>query len=250
MKNIKNTVFALILLVSTTFLTACGSNGTQATAASNSSGGASVSSVLKTNYENALPVITQLAVGTFLLDESDAALTAEQAGALLPLWKGYRSLSTSGNVSTKELEGLIAQIEKAYSAEQLQAIAGMELTMEDMAQLAQEKNIVLGGPGPGNNANLTEEQQATREALRALRQSSGGSGNIPGGGGPPPGGFFGGGGMPPGGGDPGSGFVPPNQATPGAVETAMAGRMGARGAGVSPGLVQALIEYLQTIIQP
>lgn len=250
MKNRKNTILVLLLLVSTSFLAACGSAGAQSTSATNSSGGGRGSSALKTSYENALPAIAQLALGTFMLDESSAPLTAEQAAALLPLWKGYRSLSTSGNVSTKELEGLIAQIERAYSPEQLQAIAGMELTMEDMAQLAQEKNIVLAGPGPRGNANLTEEQQATREALRALRQSSGGSGGFqgggrafPGGGGPPAGG------MPPGGGDFGGGFGPPNQATPGAVETAMAGRMGGSRGGVSPALVEALINYLQTLIQ-
>ena len=250
MKRIKTTNFALLLLlVSTSFLAACGSAGAQSTSATNPSGGGRGSSVLKTNYENALPVIAQLALGTFTLDESSAPLTAEQATALLPLWKGYRGLSTSGNVSTKELEGLIGQIERAYSPEQLQAIAGMELTMEDLAQLAQEKNIVLAGPGPRGNANLTEEQQATREALRALRQSSGGGGGFPGGGGMPPGGGPPAGGMPPGGGDFGGGFGPPNQATPGAVETAMAGRMGASRGGVSPALVEALINYLQTQIQ-
>lgn len=242
MENKKSLIFRLALLVSLSILPACGNQTVQTTAA------ITHYSVLNTNYENALPMVAQLALGTFKLDESGDPLTAEQARSLLTLWKGYYSLTSNGNISARELEGLIAQIEKAYSQKQLQTIAAMKLTMEDMAKFAQDKNFNLVGSGMGRNENLTAEQQATREALRTLRSQTSqggvapGSGGFPGGGGPPPGGML------PEGGDPGMGFAPPNQATPGAVETAIAGRI-VRGSGVSPALLQALIDYLKNEVQ-
>src|SRR5512138_3371913 len=45
----------------------------------------------------------KLAVGSLKLEGSDNAITAEQAKALLPLWKGVKSLAASGTASTEEL---------------------------------------------------------------------------------------------------------------------------------------------------
>ena len=247
MKNKKITpTLSLLFLVSMTLLAACAGAEAQATpldqgaAPASSTGVASTPNVLKMDYENALPVAMQLAIGLFKLDESSNPLSAQQAAGLLPLWKAYRSLSQSETFSPMELDAVIVQIQGTLSAEQLEAIAALKLTGDDMAQLAQERDIVLGGPGFGGNTNLTEEQQATREALRALRSQSSSGGGFQGGG-PPPGGFI------PGSGDPG--FVPPNQATPGAIETAMAGRRGSGGGDVSPALVEALIVFLEDKVQ-
>jgi hypothetical protein len=162
---------------------------------------------------------------------------------LIPLWKAYRSLSDNDAPLTIELDALISQIQQVLNPDQQQAITEMKLTGEDLAQLAQEMNIPLGGPGFGGGSDLTEAQQATREALRALRSQSGG-GEGPPGGGPPAGGVF----IPPGG-EMGGGFMPPNVATPGAVETAMAGRMGRRASGLPPALLEALIAFLETKAQ-
>jgi hypothetical protein len=245
-KMLKITLRSILVLTSLAAISACTANPS-GTTQNSPEAGSNLKNVLTTDYENALPAITQLALGTFKLEESSAPLTATQAGELLPLWKGYSSLSSSGSASALELEGLVRQIQRAYSPEQLETIAAQELTMEDLAQLAQEKDITLGGPGRGSNANLTKEQQATREALRQAAQSGGGGGGGGGGffpgGGPPP---EMGGGMGPGGGGFGSGFA----ATPGAVETARAGGMRPGGmipGGVTPGLLQALIGYLQTM---
>lgn len=192
--------------------------------------GAPLSSVLNTGYENALPIPMQLALGLFKLEETSAPLSAEQAAALLPLWKAYRSLANSDTSSPQELNALLKQIQETLSAEQLQAIAGMQLTGQDLAELAQEKNIALGG-GMGRPGNLSAEARATLEARRA-------SGGGPGGG-FGPGDGFGPGGEPP----------PGMMATPGARQTAIAGRVANGGPGVSPALIEALIAYLESRVQ-
>jgi hypothetical protein len=193
--------------------------------------------VLKTNYENALPVAMQLAVGTFMLDDSDQPVSPEQAAELIPLWKGYKSLSNADTASRIELEALLTQIQEVLSSDQLQAIAAMELTREDLMELGQTRQIEMGGPG--GNFNLTPEQQATREARRSSGQSPAQGGGPPGGGGgfgPPGGGGFG----------PEGGFIPGAESTPGAIETVMARRQSAGGGLVSPGLLEALITFLET----
>jgi hypothetical protein len=186
--------------------------------------GAPLSSALNTDYENALPIPMQLALGLFKLEETSAPLSPEQAAALLPLWKAYRSLTNSDTSSPQELNALLKQIQEALSDEQLQAIAGMQLTGQDLAELAQEKNIALGG-GMGRPGNLSAEARATLEARRASGQG--------------PGGGFG----------PGGELPPGMMATPGARQTAIAGRVGNGGPGVSPALVEALIAYLESRIR-
>ena len=134
----------------------------------------------------------QLALGTLKLEGTDKAVTPEQATDLLPLWKAAKSLSEADNVHPQELEGLFKQIQKAMTAEQMQAIQSMDLSGPNMAEIAQELGLELPAGGPGD---LTEEQQATMEASR--QSSSRQSGQMPPadfGGGPPPGGMPGGGG--------------------------------------------------------
>ncbi len=183
----------------------------------------------------------QLALGLFKLDQTDVPLTAEQAAALVPLWKAYRSLTTSGGGSSKEIEALIVQIQETLSEDQLKTIAEMQLTMQDMMQLAQEKNLTLAGGGGG--PNLSAEERATRQAQRFS-----GQGGSPGGGPGPGGGMGPGGGIPPGGGGmmPGGELPPGAITTPGARQTAVAQRPGSSNNLVSPALVEAVIAFLET----
>jgi hypothetical protein len=197
---------------------------------------------IKADYKDALPVSMQLALGLFKLDETGAPVTSEQAAALIPLWKAYRSLTTSGEGSNLEIEALIVQIQETLSQDQQQSIANMQLTMQDLMELAQEKNLVLrGAGGPG----LSAEERATREAQRFSGQGGGQGGEFrPGSGmGPPVG-------MPPGGSGmmPGGEMPPGAMTTPGARQTAVAGRPGSNNMMVSPALVEALITYLETKI--
>ncbi|MBC7235509.1 MAG: hypothetical protein H5T69_06680 [Chloroflexi bacterium] len=147
---------------------------------------------LRTDYENALPPLTQVLVGTFRLADTDLAVKGPQAKELATLWKGYRALSQSDSAAPQELQGLTRQIIETMTEEQLKAIAAMQLTRDDMMAIMQEQGVGFGGRG---GAQLSPEQLATRQAQRA----SGGGGFGPGG----PGGefFFPGGGFPGGGGN-------------------------------------------------
>ncbi|MBN1400775.1 MAG: hypothetical protein JXA74_08050, partial [Anaerolineae bacterium] len=147
---------------------------------------------LREDYENALPALSQLMLGTLKLEGSDDAVTAAQAKELLPLWRAYRSLSSSDSAASVELEALVKQIGESMTAEQLRAIAGMKLTAQDMRTVMEEQGIQLGARG---------------EIAGQQGQRTTGGGSFPGGfpgGGPmgggasPDGGFPGG---PPGGGE-------------------------------------------------
>ena len=189
----KRAIVAGLVLLATILAVGCGK---KEGAASVAGGGASAKSPLSTNYENALPVVGQLMVGTFRLEGTGHALASAQAAELVPAWKGYRSLSASDSSSAAELEALVEQITDAMTDEQLEAIAAMKLTGEAMTAVMEEQGIESPA---GRFGDMSEEQIAS---MRATRQASGGQA-FPGGGafasGPPGGGPGGFGGGPPGG---------------------------------------------------
>lgn len=219
----------IITLIAGLLLAACG--GTVATTS------ASASSALSTNYSDALPVAGQLAAGTLKLDETEVAVDAAQAGELLPLWQALSSLMNSATSSDQEIQGVIAQIESTMTAEQVSAIAAMQITQSDLAA------IVQASPAGGQGAASSSEIQATRRA-------SAGDGFGPGGGlGPGAGGgeFIGGG---PGGGAAGlpgasSGF-PQSTASVDQQATAAAYQNQYASTGVNPMVLRAVIQYLQS----
>jgi hypothetical protein len=240
MREMRLARYLVILLVASAILAGCSGAGSPAETPGTGAAGSAGSGFLKTDYENALPANMQLALGLFKLDDTSAPLTTEQAAALAPLWKAYRSL-TANEGSSREIAALILQIEGTLSENQLQEISAMQLTMEDLVELAREKALILGGGGP----NLSAEERATRQAQRFSGQGGGAGGEFrPGGGMGPPGGISPGGGILPG------GELPPGaMATPGARQTAIAQRPAGFDVQVSPALVEALIDFLETKAQ-
>jgi hypothetical protein len=187
------------LLVITLLLGACGSAAT----------GTSPNETAASTPANAqMPLSSQLLIGSLKLDGSGQQISAEQAASLLPLWKLLKTLSTSDTAAQEEIDALVKQINAAMTQEQLDAITAMALTPQDMFTLMQELGIEPefqgnatgqrpegfqppegfvpgqgGGPGmgggqaggPGGGENLTPEQIATAQAMRAER------GGLPGG---------------------------------------------------------------------
>jgi len=172
-------------------------------------------------------------MGAFQLENTDYPIDAEQAAALLPLWKATRSLSQSETAATQEVEAILGQIEDTMTPEQLNAIQAMGLTFEDMNALYEELGLETGFAGRFGG-QITDEMRATMEAARASGEAppGGGGGGIPGAGGGGGGGGFGG-------------------LSPEARETAIAERGGVRGAnlGVNPALLDAIIEFLENKAQ-
>lgn len=183
------------LMIFTLLLSACGSNTTTAGDATSGSSTTKDSAPANGQY----PEITKILLGSFLLEDTNYAITSEQANTLLPLWKGLNALLSSDTVTEMELNGLYKQIEDAMTKDQLAQIDSMNINQDSMRTVMEK--IGFGGlgnangtPEPGSRGNLTQDQIAT---FQAQRQANGGTftgrgqgGGFPGGG---QGGFTGGG---------------------------------------------------------
>ena len=207
----KLTLILLTILILT--LTACGSASNAADPASVNQSGSSTSE---------LPATTQLIIGTLKLEDTDQAMTAEQAIELLPLWQTLQVLSDSDTAADQEEEALITQIQETMTAEQMQAIMDMNLTREDMVAIMQEEGLAVGaGPAAGQNNNTQNGNSSNNSGRNFV---------------PPDGGFPGG----------GPGFAGQGQGlSPEQIATAQAARQAGRGNIIPAPLINALIEYLQ-----
>ena len=120
------TLFFLFVLT----LTACASSKSSTTA----SGAA-----------GKLPTQTQLVLGTINLEETDYAVTAEQAQELLPLFYVLQDLNDSNSAAKEEIDGLVSQIQQTLTDVQIQAIDDMSLSTQDLAAITQV-NISSNAP--------------------------------------------------------------------------------------------------------
>jgi hypothetical protein len=105
-------VISLVLV-----LTACGSAQSSTAIASDST---------------VLSLEGQLLVGTLKLENTDLAVTYEQAQELLPLWETLQSLASSGTAASQEVDAVVSQIENVMSAQQISSITIMNLTQQDL----------------------------------------------------------------------------------------------------------------------
>jgi hypothetical protein len=173
----------MILVLLAGVLAGCGTAASAATGADSDraevgSVEATSGSVLTESYEGALPISSQLALGTLLLAGAQNAVSPEQARTLLPLWQVIESGSLKSEAETGSVLG---QIEKAMTPEQLASIAALELTGEDLGTWAREQSVNLGDPGEGTGRGAPPEgmTQEELEASRAARESGEGSSGPP-----------------------------------------------------------------------
>jgi hypothetical protein len=218
----KKVIFALTILAILSVLVACNKTSDAAGSAGNST---------------ALSTEAELLVGTFKLEDTDLAMTSDQAKQLLPLWQTLQSLSTSNTAATEEINALVDQIKSTMTSQQLAKITAMKLTQQDVMSIMSQ-----AGVSP-NGASTT----TTPMVLRGLPSGGGSQGA---GGGP-----GGGGGMPSGGGAPGGGGFPAGDdpgmgAGPGGMSsTPQAVRPNGMANQVPTPLLNALIELLQKKIK-
>jgi hypothetical protein len=119
-----------------------------------------------------LDPVTRLALGTLKLEGTGNAVSAEQAAELLPLWKVLESGTLQGEA---ENAAIVKQIEGKMAAEQLAAIDGMGLTVEDTRTWMEEQGLAMGAPAdgqaPGALQNLSEDERAKmREEFSTMSQ--------------------------------------------------------------------------------
>jgi hypothetical protein len=135
---------------------------------------------LSTDYNGALSIQGQLAVGTLLLEETELAVDEALAANLLPLWQAVQSLSNSDTAADIEIEAVLNQIQDTMTQEQISAIVEMGLTEDSLTTMLEEGELAFGagGFGRGSGDNTGEGGEGFRP---------GGvfpGGGVPGGGGP------------------------------------------------------------------
>jgi hypothetical protein len=181
MKKIGFTLLVLLALV----LSACGSSsstnatqseaGTQATTGTQAvTGNQSAAAGSQNTSNNDLSTEYQLIIGTFKLEDTDLAVTANQASVLVPLWQQVAEMTSNmgpgmGNApqgtdsqaqaaatpvaaadnsdSQAQIDILVKQIQAAMTTDQLTAIADMDLTQASAMTILQDLEISMGGPG-------------------------------------------------------------------------------------------------------
>ena len=122
-----------------------------------------------------LPAQTKLVLGTINLEETDNAVTAEQATELLPMFYVLQDLNESDTAAQEEIDGLVNQIQETLTAEQVQAIDDMSLSMRDVFALTQ------GGSGRSSTTDASSTTGAGGGGMGGPPDMGGG---MPGGGGP------------------------------------------------------------------
>ncbi|MGC9348425.1 MAG: FxLYD domain-containing protein [Anaerolineae bacterium] len=183
MKKLLRTVTVLVSVVALTMLSACSQEGPQGGTAPNAPAGTS----LRTDYSGALDVTSQLALGILRLEDTEDAVTEEQATSLLPLWQ---TLMGSGLKSEDEKAVVRKQIERTLTENQVAAIAAMQLTEKDAEAWGEESasEMAAGGGFPGGlggGAASAEDRAAMREQFQnmseedraAMREQMGGDAN-------------------------------------------------------------------------
>jgi hypothetical protein len=169
-------VLSMILIL---VLSACASASTQET-------------VVETVGESAERGLTlnQLAFGIFAMEETDSAVTSEQAEILLPLWKAAKAVYESDTASQTEREAITQQIESAMSAGQMTFISQMEDDPNAMRDWMAEQGLEMGNFAGGELPDGLSKDDITPEMRESMRQGMGQVNGGPGGG---PGGMPGGG---------------------------------------------------------
>ena len=145
-----------------------------------------VSGRLTMDYADALPVQSQLILGTLNLEGTEQAVDEAEAAELLPLWQAVQSLGQSDTTAEAEITAVLNQIQDTMSDEQIAAIAAMQLTADDVQTIMQEQGFRFG---PRGNNGVEGEQGQDRGGFGGFAAPPGGG---PPSGGPPGGGQFGG----------------------------------------------------------
>ena len=140
------------------------------------------STVLSIEYSDAANLRSQLAYGTIKLADTRNAITSDQAKTLIPLWQAVVSLSGDTTTASEELTAVQDQITAALTAEQLQAIAAMQITNAGLNVFYAEYGVVLPTPipgvtkVPGSGSGKTDEEKAAAEATKTAAGETTGTG--------------------------------------------------------------------------
>ncbi|MFN8413896.1 MAG: hypothetical protein U0Z26_16060 [Anaerolineales bacterium] len=100
-----------------------------------------------------LPTQTKVTLGILKLEDTETAITTEQAKELLPMFHVLKDLNDSDTSAQEEIDGLVNQIQETLTQEQLQAIDTMSLSMRDVFSYTQGNANGSGGSSNASSAN-------------------------------------------------------------------------------------------------
>ena len=167
-----------LIVILTLLLASCGGTAAPASTTTTNSD-AYVSPSLDVSYENALNARLQLTLGSLKLAETTTPITADQAKTMLPLWQALLNMTRTGNSAQAEVNALLAQIESAFTPEQLTAIRDMKLASADIQAWGAANGVATGsgtGAGQGGGSGMSPEARATKQAAEGITSGSGGNG--------------------------------------------------------------------------
>lgn len=177
----RSTLFMLALTVAGT-LVACGTTGSNAGNDVQAPSKTSERIRLGDDYNGALSIQSQLAVGTLMLEGSELAVDETQAADLLTLWRALSSLSNSDTTAPMEIEAVLNQIQDTMTTEQVYAIAEMRLTDERLTTMLEDGELALGPSGFGTRRGENpDDGSQSGEPNRGFRGGEPGFGGFPGG---------------------------------------------------------------------
>ncbi len=122
-----------------------------------------------------LPTQTKITLGVLKLEDTDFAVTAEQAQELIPMFYVLQDLNDSDTAAQEEIDGLVNQIQETMTDDQVEAIDGMTLSMRDVFSYIQS-----GSGGAGSSA--ASSTSGTSGGGNAGGPPNIGGGGFPGGG--------------------------------------------------------------------
>jgi len=149
----KKIIFAFTLLTLLVVLVACGgtSNSSSTTSSSGDSGSAALGSA-------SLSLEEELLIGTLKLEDTDLAVSSDQAAQLLPLWQALQALSTSDTTAPEETQAVVNQIKATMTSQQIDAITAMELTQQDVMSVMTEMGLAFNRSGASGTPDASSAQ--------------------------------------------------------------------------------------------
>jgi hypothetical protein len=169
-----STVLMLAILLAACGGTETTTDGAEVGTPSAAQEGSSVT--LSEEYTDAASLRNQLALGTLRLEGTPQAITAEQAGTLLPLWQTLKALGASTTAAAAEVDAVHNQIVVSLTEDQVAAIAALQLTNADVQAYYAEIGLAVQTPEPGvtpQSGAFKDLPPEQREAARATAEALG-----------------------------------------------------------------------------
>lgn len=140
------------------------------------------SDILNADFEDATSIRNQLAYGTLLLEDTELAITVEQARVLLPLYQALVSLTGDAGSVSEEVNAVQNQILESMTQAQLAEIAALQITNTVLNDFYLENGVTMPNldpestrvPGSGMGKNMDQDsREATRTAMGITEPGSG-----------------------------------------------------------------------------